>query len=160
MRIRTGVVLGSLSAAAAAAALAASGSAASGVGATTFKLDFEPSHAHFIDAAPRRGMNHPTPGDLLIGASRVFDQSGKTVLGHTSEICTITTAGSHMTCGLDVTMELARGMLVVSGAADPTHTPWRAAVVGGTGAYAGARGTMTVTDARGGAAEYWRYDPA
>lgn len=160
MRIRATVVLVPLSAAALGAALAATGSAAPGMGSTTFKLAFEPSHAHFVDAVPKRGMNHPTPGDLLIGASKILDRSGKTVLGHTSEICTVTSAGAHTTCGLAVTMQLARGTLVIGGAADPTRTPWYAAVVGGTGEYAGARGTITVTNARGSLAEYWRYDPA
>jgi hypothetical protein len=160
MGIRVGVLVVVVSILAAGAALAAGGSAATSRGATTFRLAFEPSHAHFIDAAPKRGMNKPTPGDVLIGASRVLDRSGRTVLGHTTELCTVTVGGPRMTCALDVTMLLADGTLVITGAANPTQTPWHAAAVGGTGAYAGAHGTVTVTNAPGGAAEYWRYDPS
>ena len=127
---------------------------------TTFLLKFQPQLAHFVDAAPKRGMNHPTPGDVLIGASKVYDQAGTRSLGRTAELCTITSGGSNFACALDVTLLLNDGTLVVSGDPHPARTPWTAAVVGGTGAYAGARGTLRVTNAPRDAGEYWRYDPA
>ena len=127
---------------------------------TTFLLKFQPRRAHFVDVPPKRGMTHPTPGDVLIGASKVYDQAGTRALGHTAELCTITAGGSDFACALDVTLLLHDGTLVVSGAPHPARTPWTAAVVGGTGAYAGARGALRVTDAPSGAGEYWRYEPA
>jgi hypothetical protein len=126
---------------------------------TTFLLKFQPQLARFVDAAPKRGMDHPTPGDVLIGASKVLDQAGTRSVGRTAELCTITSGGSNFACALDVTLLLKDGTLVVSGNPHPARPPWTAAVVGGTGAYAGARGTVRVTDAPHDAGEYWRYDP-
>jgi hypothetical protein len=144
----------------AAALFATNGSADPAAPGSTFLLKFQPQLARFVDAAPKRGMSHPTPGDVLIGASKVYDQAGARALGHTAELCTITSGGSNFACALDVTLLLNDGTLVVSGNPHPARTPWTAAVVGGTGAYAGARGTLRVTDAPRDAGEYWRYDPA
>ena len=127
---------------------------------TTFLLKFQPQLAHFVDAAPKRGMNHPTPGDVLIGASKVYDQAGTRSLGRTAELCTITSGGSNFACALDATLLMRAGTLVVNGDPHPSRTPWTAAVVGGTGVYAGARGTLHVTNAPHDTGEYWRYDPA
>lgn len=138
----------------------ASGSAEPAPASTTFLLRFQPKLARFVDAPPKRGMAHPNAGDVLIGVSKVYDKSGKTALGRTAELCTLTSGGSNFGCALDVTLHLRNGTLVVAGDAHPTHSPWTAAVVGGTGAYAGARGTLHVSDGPGGLAEYWRYDPA
>jgi hypothetical protein len=49
--------------------------------------------------------------------------------------------------------------LLVHGAINPMHTPWAAAVTGGTGRYAGARGTVRVSDLTGKLpAERWAFN--
>lgn len=159
MRVR--LIAAVVCAAAGTAALSpAGGQADPAPGGMTFLLKFQPRLARFVDAPPKRGLSHLTPGDVLIGVSKVYDQAGTQSLGRTAELCTITSGGSDFACALEVTLLLKDGTLVVGGNAHPASTPWTAAVVGGTGAYAGARGTLSVTSAAGASSEYWRYDPA
>src|ERR1700758_3956096 len=91
---------------------AANGSADPTPAGTTFLLEFQPQAAHFVDVPPKRGMSHPTPGDVLLGTSKVYDQAGTRPLGHTAELCTITAGGRDFACALDVTLMLNDGTLV------------------------------------------------
>jgi hypothetical protein len=96
---------------------------------------------NFVDNVPRtRGLN-PGPGDLLTAKSTIFDQSGSTRLGRTSELC-VGTVRKPFTMQCEISLLLKNGTLTLSGAINPTKHPWSAPVVGGTGSYAGARGTV------------------
>jgi hypothetical protein len=106
-------------------------------------LNFKPTG--YVDAAPRKGIEHPTPGDTLTATSTLYDKTGKHRVGRTSELCVVTVA-SPMTMDCTLGLMFVNGSeLLVHGAFDPSRTPWRAAIVGGYGQYAGARGWVRET---------------
>jgi len=117
---------------------------------TSFVLrQFAPTS--FVDNPPKAGAKmNPSPGDLLTAASTVYDATGKRRLGRTSETLIVTVA-NPITMDTAITLILRSGdELLVRGAIDPTQLPWRAAVVGGYGRYAGARGWVRETSVAGG----------
>ena len=145
-----------ISAAVAAVGLACLASASLAVAAggaqsssTSFVLrQFTPTS--YVDNPPKAGPNmNSSPGDILTASSTVYDATGTRRLGRTSELC-IATVAKPMT--LDCTIALifrSRDELLVRGAINPTSTPWRAAIVGGYGRYAGARGSVRETSLSG-----------
>jgi len=99
----------------------------------------------YVDNPPKGGPNHPTPGDILTAHSTIYDKTGKHRIGRTSETCTVTVASPlTMDCSFALLFFYGSELLVHS-AFDPTHTPWRAVVVGGYGKYAGAHGWVRET---------------
>ena len=103
---------------------------------------------NFVDNAPKAHGFNPGPGDLLTAKSTIFDQSDAKRLGRTSELC-VGTVARPFTMQCDISLLLTNGTLEISGAIDPTRHPWRAPVIGGTGAYANARGTVKDTNLTG-----------
>jgi hypothetical protein len=94
---------------------------------------------------------NPGPGDILTASSTVYDATGKKRLGRTSETL-IVTVTKPLTMDSTIALIFKSGdELLVRGAINPTHTPWRAAVVGGYGRYAGAQGWVRQTSLSGGA---------
>jgi hypothetical protein len=93
-----------------------------------------------IDLPPKRaGDGPPSPGDESITTYRVFDASGAKRLGRADFVCTaLDRRGEHEQC--TGTIALPDGQLATQGDAD------NVAVVGGSRAYAGARGTATGAD--------------
>jgi hypothetical protein len=93
-----------------------------------------------VDLPPKRsGDGPPSPGDESITSYRVFDASGAKRLGRAHFVCTsLDRRGEHEQCA--GTIVLPDGQLATQGDAD------NVAVVGGSGAYAGARGTATGAD--------------
>ena len=106
----------------------------------TLQMVLRPQSSHFVDNAPKRsGDGPPSPGDASITGYRVFDASGAKRLGRTQFVCVATDRhGQHEQC--TGTIALPDGQLATQGNAD------NVAIVGGTGAYAGARGTATGHD--------------
>jgi hypothetical protein len=95
---------------------------------------------HFVDLPPKRaGEGPPSPGDASIVTYRVFDQSGAKRLGRAQFVCVATDRrGAHEQCS--GTIALPDGQIATQGDAD------NVALVGGSGAYAGARGTAVGED--------------
>jgi hypothetical protein len=93
-----------------------------------------------VDLPPKRsGDGPPSPGDESITTYRVLDASGAKRLGRAHFVCTsLDQRGAHEQC--TGTIALPDGQLALQGDAN------NVAVVGGSGAYAGARGTATGTD--------------
>jgi hypothetical protein len=91
-------------------------------------------------------------GDVLAFTNRLADSSGKRV-GKISVSCTTTTGArnflkSTLTCvGV---MTLAGGTLTLQASTTPNSRTTTAAVTGGTGAYANARGVMVSEERRSG----------
>jgi hypothetical protein len=124
--------------------------ASSASGATTRShfafelLRFTPTG--FVDNTPRKGLNHPSPGDVFTATSAIYDRTGRHHLGRTSELCTVTVA-RPLTMDCSFALIFADGsQLLVHGAFNPTSTPWRAPIVGGYGTYAGATGWVRETN--------------
>jgi hypothetical protein len=81
----------------------------------------------------------PSPGDESITTYRVLDASGARRVGRAHFVCTsLDGRGAHQQC--TGTIALADGQLATQGDAD------NIAIVGGSGTYAGARGTATGAD--------------
>jgi dirigent-like protein len=94
----------------------------------------------FVDNPPRR---RESAGDVFIVSGRVRDTAGRPV-GRASAVFTQTSRSSAQGAA---TFVLANGQIVVEGrlAGSGADT---FAVVGGTGAYAGATGTARITEGR------------
>jgi hypothetical protein len=93
-----------------------------------------------VDLPPKRsGDGPPSPGDEAISTYRVLDASGAKRLGRADFVCTaLDRRDEHQQCA--GTIALSDGQLALQGDAD------NVAVVGGSGVYAGARGTATGED--------------
>jgi hypothetical protein len=123
-----------LLAAAACALLALAGAAqASTIRITDLELSFRR-----VDA----GVNGSGPGDLEIAWLALYNRRITTkALGHAELLCTLLT-GRSRSC--TTTYFLPKGKLVVEGVIG-SRLLYELPVVGGTGIYAGARGTLFVT---------------
>jgi hypothetical protein len=113
----------------------------------TAVVNVHPHARHSVQA-------EPLPGDALYARSRVSELDGRRA-GRTSEACTMTVRRpATFDCSLALIFRDG-SQLLVRGAIDPMRTPWTAPVVGGTGRYAGASGTVRVTDFHEG--ERWTF---
>jgi hypothetical protein len=104
------------------------------------QIVLRPQAFHLVDSAPKRQSDGPpSPGDVSITAYRVFDATGAKRLGRAQFVCTTTDRrAEHEQCS--GTIALPDGQLATQG--DAEHI----AVVGGSGAYAGVRGTASGQD--------------
>ena len=89
----------------------------------------------------RHGSVPDALGDLLVFSNPLHDANDRAVVGSSRGYCVRTSVGSWWECHW--TMQLAGGALVVSGSY-PDQGDADFAVIGGTGGYAGARGTVRV----------------
>jgi hypothetical protein len=108
--------------------------------AGTLQLVLRQQSFQLVDLPPKRSADGPrSPGDESITTYRVLDASGAKRLGRAHFLCTtLDRRGEHEQC--TGTIALPDGQLATQGDAD------NVAVVGGSGAYAGARGTATGTE--------------
>lgn len=88
------------------------------------------------------GPKGTSPGDMEISSSRVFQRGTGTTIGRSELVCTY--IDSVRLRGCRGTYTLPRGKLVVGGSILYRQF-YDLAVVGGTGLYDNARGTLTVT---------------
>src|SRR5215217_6523681 len=104
------------------------------------QIVLRPASFHLADLPPKRsGDGPPSPGDASIIAYRVSDASGAKRLGRAQFVCVaVDRRGRHEQCS--GTIDLPDGQIATQGDAE------NVAVVGGSGAYAGARGTATGED--------------
>jgi hypothetical protein len=112
---------------------ASSGGAASGVASLRFYE--RPGATTVVDNAPKGKAGR---GDIILYANPVFDRQG-TQVGTDHGVCTVISV-SQSQC--DATLVLPKGQIVTHGV-EGTRTKFEIAVIGGTGSYAGVRGTMT-----------------
>jgi hypothetical protein len=133
------------------------GSVSANVGPTTltFKELEKGSTFHFVDNPPeatlKGGVASFSPGDMLISSNPIA-MEGK-VVGKLRTICTATTAGNtknYNAAGFYCTgiAKIPGGSLVLVGEASKGLD--ESSVTGGTGIYAGARGTLVSKNEKGG----------
>ena len=113
---------------------ASSGGASTGVASLRFYE--RPGPTSVVDNAPKG--KKAGRGDLIVYANPVFDRQG-TQVGTDHGVCTVLSS-SQSQC--EATLALPKGQIVTHGLQGMTSS-FEVAVIGGTGAYAGARGTMT-----------------
>jgi hypothetical protein len=95
----------------------------------------------FVDVGAR-GLS---AGDENVVSSDLLDRRGKRV-GRADIVCTITGAGTRLGGICNGVLTLRGGQLVGTFAFGASGAASRQAIVGGTGAYAGARGEALVAD--------------
>jgi hypothetical protein len=111
---------------------------------TTLTLVEHEGSARFIDNPPRHGNQRPpSTGDQLILTGVDFDALGRKRLGRSYLSCTFVGRNTMSCAGA---IDLVDGQLTVQGVARDEKTTV-VAVTGGTRRYAGAHGTMSVTEA-------------
>ena len=124
-----------------AVATLASGLGASSIGASSGVASlrfYERSGAtHVIDNAPKG--KQAGRGDLVLYANPIFDRQG-TQVGTDHGVCIVLGTGQSQ---CDSTLALPKGQIVTHGL-QGAKSGFDLAVIGGTGAYSGARGTMTM----------------
>ncbi len=81
-------------------------------------------------------MEPPAPGDMLVKDSPVYDAGDDRRLGHAPISCVFVDPRSAPRCNAEVVLQ--RGTLALQGVLDQPRFVF--AIVGGTGAYANARG--------------------
>ena len=91
------------------------------------------------DAVTETGKKGDSSGDLLTFANQVFDAANTKAVGTDDGWCIRTVAGKSWECSWTTT--LAGGQIMVAGPFLDAG-PSKLAIVGGTGAYANARGWM------------------
>lgn len=130
------------------AALASSGPATASTHRISYVLrNFTPTN---IVNNPPHGDGGFGPGDILTAHSTVYDASGTTRVGRTSERC-IGTVRHPVTFDCSFGLIFRDGSeLLVEGHLNPSRTPWHAVIVGGTGRWIGVSGQVRETDAPGG----------
>jgi hypothetical protein len=130
---------------------------ASAIGRTlTFKELNKGATTHFVDNAPETTLTHGSglsvsPGDMLL-TTNPLAMEGK-VVGKIRIVCTATSTGSTKNldgAGFNCTgiARIPGGTLVLVGEA--VEGPADGAITGGTGIYAGARGTFASRHVDGG----------
>lgn len=120
-----------------AATAAGDSTSRAGTGAAKIRITDRLVQADHVDIG-RRGTS---PGDIEIVRTRLFDRRGRSI-GRSELVCTFVDSGRSRVCR--GTYFLPRGKLVVGGSLRFRQF-YDMAVVGGTGLYDNARGTLTVT---------------
>src|SRR5215218_4254268 len=149
--MRRTITLAGLAAAVTAAAVATTGSAQS-TDARTLTLFQDVAHeSHsLVDNAPRSPARSPdsrrfrlSVGDELVARTPVLDRSGGTRTGTLYAHAAVVSGRTFQTAMLQAhaVLVLGDGAIVLAGLAGESEQPF--AVVGGTGAYEGARGSAT-----------------
>jgi Dirigent-like protein len=123
--------------------VAASGGAAAGVASLRF---YERPGATSIVHHGSKGAKRAA-GDVVLFENPVFDRQG-TRVGTDAGACTMLNASQSL---CDTTLVLPKGEIVTHGL-QGVKTTFEVAVTGGTGLYAGARGTMTARPIKDGGA--------
>ena len=144
-------VVGAVCAAIVAAVVVATTSGAQGAGPPSGTLEVvwpaRGQTVRVVDNPPRRDLS---VGDMVIVKARLRTPDGA-AMGRVQAVLLATTrgtSGDSFRAQLSATLRLPDGDLVIEGFSDETRGAETFAVVGGTGAYAGARGTVVVSDER------------
>jgi hypothetical protein len=106
----------------------------------------------FVDNPPKSKKDRASVGDAFAFNSPVLDQARQTRLGNLSVQCTVTRPGkeSKAETACSGAVRLADGMITLSTSIKGNPKTVTAAVTGGTGAYNGARGSLSSTTVEGG----------
>jgi hypothetical protein len=141
------ITLTTIGAAAAAAAALATTSPAKPAGPPTGELHLvaRAQSVTLVDNPPKQHSRHhpPSRGDGLVMIEKVFDPASGDRIGRSQTACMVIDA-RHSRLQCTGTVVLPRGELTLQGGGQPPF-----AVTGGTGAFAGARGTVDGSEHNG-----------
>jgi hypothetical protein len=101
-------------------------------------------HLTFVDVAPKGGeMKPPSQGDVYVVSNKLLDASTKKKVGAAHIVCTTTVPGNKAVAVCDHVLAVPGGTLTGQSAFPLSKARQTMALTGGTGDYAGARGTIT-----------------
>jgi hypothetical protein len=141
--------------------LAAAGAAGAGIAAIataggadggdrTISLAQRDESQKFVDVPPASGEEKPpSQGDVYILTNVVLDPKTNKVRGRTHSVCSTTVPGAKPIALCTGAIALSDGTILFAGPFPFTTPTATLAVTGGTGAYAGARGTFVYRDGAG-----------
>jgi hypothetical protein len=112
----------------------------------------------FVDNPPRRGERRPTAGDIGIIRGRLRNASGRRRVGQVHAVFTVL-RGRPFTAHVSATFYMRRGDIAVAGRIDDVGRTDEVPIIGGTDAFAGARGTLEVTSRRTDSRFVFRFAP-
>jgi hypothetical protein len=106
----------------------------------------------FVDNPPKSKNERASVGDAFAFNSPVLDQARQTRLGNLSAHCTVTRPGKESNAETVClgAFRLPDGIITLATSIKGSPKTVTAAVTGGTGAYQGARGSLTSTTVEGG----------
>jgi hypothetical protein len=112
-------------------------------GERTLKFVEKGGKSKFVDVAPKSTKRHPapSPGDEFVFASPLYDESGARA-GFVDVHCAVGVGVSRNDADCIGTAKLKDGTISVAGLSGDSRTTV-VAITGGTGAYEGARGSIT-----------------
>ena len=143
------VVAAAVAATALAVVLASSGSAqAPGERTLTFTERNDLATFKLVENPPRnRESERLSLGDMFVFAQPLFDGANERRVGRIATTCTVIKRGSFDTAGFQCSssLRLRDGTIEAQGLSGFGRTTVRIAVVGGTQAYEGARGTFSAS---------------
>jgi hypothetical protein len=114
----------------------------------TIELVSKNGQFKFVDVPPKASSpDDARPGDQFVISAVLTDRAGKRA-GRFDAQCTMTRGGRNLSGICDGAYALADGVMFLAARLTPADDV-TGAVVGGTGAYAGARGTFTSKDRPG-----------
>jgi hypothetical protein len=143
MTRRTLIPLAAAGAAATALAASAPGAAQS-PGGTAFSLLQTDDRSHFVDAPPRHGeAKPPSEGDAYLLSNVLLDPATHARTGRSHGVCQVTVPGRRARLLCTQTLVVTDGTLATQGVYSLAKDAVVFAVVGGTGRYSGAGGTVT-----------------
>lgn len=156
--MRSAITIFALAAVAAVGLAVANGSAQT-TAASTLTLFEDVAHENdsLVDNAPKSPSENPdsrrfrlSPGDELIGRTPVLDRRGGKRVGTLYAQAAVVSGKKFENAVLQahVVLALSDGSIVLAGLVGGSQRPF--AVLGGTGAYEGARGSSTEKDTNGG----------
>lgn len=146
------VAAGALLASCGLALIAPGAGAITGPTTLTFTVLDKGATSHFLDNPPKITPGHGgeavSPGDELLGTNPIAIE-GK-VVGKIRMVCTATSSGTVENAGFICSgvAKIPGGRLFLEG--EVVQGPNEGAITGGTGAYAGARGTFLSRHGKGG----------
>jgi hypothetical protein len=111
--------------------------------ASTMTLLQKDGHLTFVDVGPQGGeMKPPSQGDQYVLNNRLLDGTRERV-GRTHIVCTTTVPGRKAIAVCDHVFTLPDGTLTAQSIAPLSKPRETMALTGGTGRYAGSRGTIS-----------------
>lgn len=113
----------------------------------TLVLPHKEQRVTLVDLPPRKTKRNrsESPGDQAIQSGTVRDAAGKRVGSHYSVATVVKGRTPGTTEQYQTTFVLTDGQISAQGVIDQVGSSESLSIVGGTGAYAGARGEMTIT---------------
>jgi hypothetical protein len=111
--------------------------------ASTMTLLQRDGHLTFIDVGPQGGETKPpSRGDQYVLSNRLIDPSTKKRVGTVHIVCTTTVPGKRAIALCDHVFDLPDGTVTAQSVAPLSKARETMALTGGTGDYAGVRGTI------------------